>query len=155
MLFSSIKVGLDYGYMVTRKEWPLGTFIFRRPADTLEKQFIMSVKSLPLKFKEYLSHNVRNDVVFTSYICRFAHGRVENGYQLSAIDIDSNDWILLDENAEPIKLNYKENNVLTNTQGERIVIERIIDEDRIYYSRGEASGVGSKVDLYLLGYKPV
>lgn len=87
----------------------------------------MSVKSLPLKFKEYLSHNVRNDVVFTSYICRFAHGRVENGYQLSAVDIDSNDWILLDENAEPIKLNYKENDVLTNTQGERIVIERIID----------------------------
>lgn len=155
MLFSSIKAGLDYGYMITRKEWPLGTFIFRRPSDTLEREIIMNVRSLPIKFKEYLQHNVKKELLFTSYICKFARGRVENGYQLSSVDIDANDWMLLDENAEPIKLDYRESDVITNIEGERITLDRVLDDDRIYYSRGEAIGVGSKVDLYLLGYKPI
>lgn len=82
------------GGMVARSGWNgEGMFVFQRPADTLSKDFIPNVKSLPEQVKEVLIDEEK-DIEFTSYLCLFsADKKVVNGWLASQTDMLAEDWI--------------------------------------------------------------
>lgn len=88
---------LKQGKKVSRKGWNgKGMFIFRRPSDTLKKDFIHKVKSLPEEVKKFLIEQNR-DIDFLDYLCMWsADGKVVNGWLASQTDMLSNDWCVLD-----------------------------------------------------------
>lgn len=98
--------GLNYGQAlealkaekrVSRKGWNgKGMFIFQRPADKLDKDFIPKVKSLPESVKTFLGEQ-GTDIQFTAYLCMWsATGEVVNGWLASQTDMLSEDWCILD-----------------------------------------------------------
>ena len=88
---------LKEGKRVSRKGWNgKGMFIFQRPADKLDKDFIPKVKSLPETVKTFLIEQGR-DIEFLAYLCMWsATGEVVNGWLASQTDMLSNDWCILD-----------------------------------------------------------
>lgn len=104
-----MKDNLDYyeaiaaardGHIVKRKAWGAVNkhiFIFARPADTLSKDFIPNMKSLPESVKDAFK-NINRDIKFTGYICLFnGKDTVENAWQPSSIDRKASDWYIADE----------------------------------------------------------
>lgn len=84
------------GKRVSREGWNgKKMFIFQRPADTLPKDFIAKVKSLPESVKSFLV-SLDRDVVFCSYFCMYAaDGSIVNGWLASQTDMQSSDWGVL------------------------------------------------------------
>lgn len=76
-----------------RKGWNgKNMFIFIRPSDTLQIDFIEKVKSLPKKVKEILIEKNKS-VEFLPYLCMFtADGKIVNGWLASQTDLLANDW---------------------------------------------------------------
>lgn len=88
---------LKEGKRVSRAGWNgKGMFIFQRPADKLDKDFISKVKSLPESVKTFLVEQGR-DIEFLAYLCMWsATGEVVNGWLASQTDMLSDDWCILD-----------------------------------------------------------
>jgi hypothetical protein len=86
------------GKRVTREGWNgKKMFIFQRPADTLPKDFIAKVKSLPESVKSFLV-SLETDVVFGSYYCMYAaDGSVVNGWLASQTDMMADDYTILED----------------------------------------------------------
>ena len=86
------------GKLVSREGWNgKKMFIFQRPADTLPKDFIAKVKSLPESVKSFLV-SLDRDVLFGSYYCMYAaDGTIVNGWLASQTDIQSSDWGVLED----------------------------------------------------------
>lgn len=76
-----------------RKGWNgKNMFIFIRPAETLQVDFIEKVKSLPDKVKKVLVEKGK-PVEFLPYLCMFtADGKIINGWLASQTDLLANDW---------------------------------------------------------------
>lgn len=102
---------LKQGKRVARKNWNgKGMFIFMRPADELNVEFVVDkVKSLPKSVKDYYLQDIvdekgqrlpveDNDVVkFTAYLCmKAADGTIVNGWLASQTDMLSEDWAILE-----------------------------------------------------------
>lgn len=88
------------GKLVARQGWNgKGMFIFMRPADTLDVEFIVDkVRSLPSALKSFYAGNNHNGnpVTFTAYLCmKAADGTIVNGWLASQTDMLSNDWEIL------------------------------------------------------------
>lgn len=88
---------LKQGKRVSREGWNgKGMFIFQRPGDTLPKDFIAKVKSLPGTVKDFLVKEDR-DIEFLPYLCMWsASGEVVNGWLASQTDMLSDDWCILE-----------------------------------------------------------
>ncbi len=82
---------------VSREGWNgKGMFVFQRPGDSLAKDFISKVKSLPETVKVFLEDQDR-DIEFLPYLCMWsATGEVVNGWLASQTDMLSDDWCILD-----------------------------------------------------------
>lgn len=109
----SLAMGLDFGWaicalkagkLVTRKG--MSGFVFMRPADSIPERIVIdNVKSVPQKFKNYLSSNPiefdnGGDLYFTGYFCHF-DGKVNNGWMPSINDILDEDWDLVEGQNQP------------------------------------------------------
>ena len=109
--FSQAISSIKKDMLVTRKGWNgKGMFIFMRPADELNIQFVAKqIKSLPQRVKDYYNQDCydekgnpidlkEDDVVkFTAYIClKSADGTIVNGWFASQTDIFANDWMLFE-----------------------------------------------------------
>jgi len=94
--FGSALVALKAGAMVSREGWNgKGMFIFQRPGDTLPKDFLPKVKSLPESVKTFLINQDR-DIEFLPYLCMWAAtGEIVNGWLASQTDMQANDWYIL------------------------------------------------------------
>lgn len=87
------------GRLVARSGWNgKGMFIFMRPSDTLPKNIIPNVKSLPDSVKKWIENNSESeDVKFTSYLCmKAADGTIVNGWLASQTDMLSEDWDIVE-----------------------------------------------------------
>lgn len=90
---------LKEGKLVQRSGWNgKNMFIFMRPADVLDKNFIVStVKSLPQALKNYYAASTEADdtkVQFTAYLCmKAADGTIVNGWLASQTDMLAKDWV--------------------------------------------------------------
>ena len=99
---------LKQGKLVQREGWNgKGMFIFMRPADELDIDFVVNtVKSLPKAVKDYYRQDItdengnpittgENDVVkLTAYLCmKAADGTIVNGWLASQTDMLANDWV--------------------------------------------------------------
>ena len=96
--FWKAEEALKDGKRIARKGWDLeNDFLFERPKDTLDKDFIPKVKSLPDSVKEFLSNQNKN-IKFTSYLCKWDHKnqKVINGWKPRKHDIWCEDWYILD-----------------------------------------------------------
>lgn len=103
---------LKEGGLVCRKGWNgKGMFIFMRPSDSLNYDFIINkVKSLPNTLKNHYNGIVQSgvneetkenllqtDVKFTSYLCMLAaDGTIVNGWLASQTDMLAEDWCILE-----------------------------------------------------------
>ena len=99
------------GGRIARQGWNgKGMFVFMRPADELNVEFVVDkVKSLPKSVKDYYLQDIINEkgeripveetdtVKFTAYLCmKAADGTIVNGWLASQTDMLSNDWCALD-----------------------------------------------------------
>lgn len=101
------------GRLVAREGWNgKGMFVFMRPADTLEVDFIIDkVKSLPESFKRWSAIHQAHEtkaalemgyiqgvsIEFLPYLCmKTADNKVVNGWLASQTDILALDWLILD-----------------------------------------------------------
>jgi len=102
---------LKQGKRVARQGWNgKGMFIFMRPADQLNVEFVVDkVKSLPKSVKDYYLNDIidengervpvaEDDVVqFTAYLClKAADGTIVNGWLATQTDILAEDWTIID-----------------------------------------------------------
>jgi len=89
---------LKEGQRVAREGWNgKGMYIFMRPEDTLAKDFIPNVKSLPGSVKKHLE-SLDQDVKFNAYLCMFsAQGEIINGWLASQTDMLANDWVIVSD----------------------------------------------------------
>lgn len=100
---------LKEGKRVARQGWNgKGMFIFERPTDELEVDFIIEkVKSLPQSVKDFFQDaKMRKEamqdqgfpkVKFGAYLCMYAaDGSIVNGWLASQTDMLSSDWCILD-----------------------------------------------------------
>lgn len=84
--------GLPNDSIAFRKGWNgKNMFIFIRPYDTLQVDFIDKVKSLPKKVKKMLVEKGK-PVEFLPYLCMFTDGKIVNGWLASQTDLLANDW---------------------------------------------------------------
>lgn len=88
------------GKRVRRIKWNeshTDIFVFARPSDTLTKDFIPKVKSLPETVKNHFV-SIKKDIKFSQYLCLF-NGRdmVMNNWQPSDLDKIASDWECIDE----------------------------------------------------------
>lgn len=102
---------LKEGKRVARQGWNgKGMFIFQRPSDELEINFIIAiVKSLPQSVKDFFENIVKTGVddktkdsllskkvKFGSYLCMYAaDGSIVNGWLASQTDMLAEDWCIL------------------------------------------------------------
>lgn len=88
---------LKAGKRAARYGWNgKGMFVFMRPGDTLPKDFLPSVKSLPTATKDFLV-SLGRDVVFLPYLCMWsATGEVVNGWLAAQTDMLADDWVIFD-----------------------------------------------------------
>lgn len=108
-----IAEGLDFGWaicalkagkLVTRKGWNgKGMFLFIRPSDEIDVQFIPNIKSLPESFKKWFGQQPYRPspespkIKFTPYICmKAADGSIVNGWLASQTDMLAEDWQLFE-----------------------------------------------------------
>lgn len=86
------------GGLVQRAGWNgKGMFIFQRPGDTLPRDFIPAITSLPEKAKEFLV-NQNRDIEFLPYFCMWsADGKVVNGWLASQTDMLADDWQVVEQ----------------------------------------------------------
>jgi hypothetical protein len=103
------------GKRVARQGWnSKGMFIFQRPADELEIDIIIGVKSLPQSVKDFFNasrqamvdeepNEERKNLIqsakvkFGAYFCMYAaDGSIVNGWLASQTDMLSDDWCILD-----------------------------------------------------------
>lgn len=112
LTFGQAIEALKQGKLVARKGWNgKGMFIFMRPADSLNYDFIINkVKSLPDGLKnrfnsivesgvnsETKEHLLKTEVKFTAYLCMCAaDGSIVNGWLASQTDILAEDWVILE-----------------------------------------------------------
>lgn len=109
--FGTALEALKQGKRVARQGWNgKGMFIFMRPADELNVEFVVDkVKSLPKSVKNYYLQDIINEkgervpveendnVKFTAYLClKAADGTIVNGWLASQTDMISEDWVVLD-----------------------------------------------------------
>lgn len=96
--FGKALEALKQGKMVSREGWNgKGMFIFQRPGDLLNKDFLSKIKSLPNSVKTFLIAQHR-DIEFLPYLCMYsAAGEIVNGWLASQTDILSEDWCILEE----------------------------------------------------------
>ena len=94
--FGSALVALKAGAMVSREEWnENGMFIFMSPGNTLPKDFIPKIKSLPESVKAFLINQEKN-IEFLPFMSAWtASGEVLNGWQASQTDMLAQDWRVL------------------------------------------------------------
>jgi len=94
--FGSALVALKAGARVSREGWNgNGTFIFMSPGNTLSKDFIPKVKSLPEAVKAFLINQEKN-IEFLPFMCLWTEkGEVLNGWQASQSDMLAQDWCVL------------------------------------------------------------
>jgi len=111
LAFGEVIEALKKGKRAVRKGWNgKGMFIFMRPADELNVEFVVDkVKSLPKSVKEYYLQDIINEngeripvaeednVKFTAYLCmKAADGTIVNGWLASQTDMLAEDWTILD-----------------------------------------------------------
>lgn len=97
------------GKLITRSGWNgKGMFVFQRPEDELEVNFIIEkVKSLPKSLKDYYNKEVsksfterldgESKIKFTAYLCmKAADNTIVNGWLASQTDMLAEDWCILD-----------------------------------------------------------
>lgn len=106
--FGQALEALKQGKRVAREGWNgKGMFIFERPADELERGFIISkVKSIPQSVKDFLqkedekldgSEQGLTKVKFGAYLCMYAADKsIVNGWLASQTDLLAEDWQVLD-----------------------------------------------------------
>lgn len=87
------------GKRVRRIKWNASNteiYVFARPSDTLSKDFISSIKSLPDTVKSHFV-SIQKDIKFSQYLCLF-NGRdmVMNNWHPSDLDKIASDWTCLD-----------------------------------------------------------
>ena len=94
--FGKALVALKAGKKVARSGWNgKGMFVFQRPGDTLSKDFIPNVKSLPDDIKSFLKKQDRV-IKFHPYLCMWsAKGEVVNGWLASQTDMLAEDWEII------------------------------------------------------------
>ena len=107
MSFGLAIEALQKGQKVARRGWNgKDMFIFMRPADELDIDFIPKVKSLPDSVKTDLTahgetHYASGDkikVKFNAYLCmKAADGSIVNGWLASQTDILADDWMIVGE----------------------------------------------------------
>ncbi len=89
-------LALKAGKMVQREGWNgKGIYVFMRPADELDIDFIPKVKSLPDSVKNALvEQNIPGaKVPFNAYLCiKSVDGGIVNGWAPSQTDLLANDW---------------------------------------------------------------
>lgn len=107
MGFDFAILALKNGKMVARKGWNgKGMFIFMRPEDTLDAEFIQKVRSLPQPVKNHFKGKVNKieqtgeeipvAVRFTPYLCmKAADGTIVNGWLASQTDMLAEDCEVL------------------------------------------------------------
>lgn len=98
MKFGEALEAVKQGKLAARKGWNgKGMFIFMRPADELDPQFIINgVKSLPQAYKDTLKNVTFAEgekVKFNAYLClKAADNSVVNGWQANQLDLLTEDW---------------------------------------------------------------
>lgn len=95
----SFSKALEYaklGKRIARNGWNgKGMFVFQRPGDVLESDFLPRVKSLPDEVKTFLAEQNR-PVEFLPYLCMYAaDGKIVNGWLASQTDMLAEDWTVL------------------------------------------------------------
>ena len=105
--FGTAIEAVKQGKLIAREGWNgKGMFVFQRPADELERDFIINtVKSLPQSVKDYYKRQESMDVTdnpvevkvkFTAYLCmKAADGSIVNGWLASQTDVLAEDWQIL------------------------------------------------------------
>ena len=87
------------GKRVKRLAWDAvnqNIFVFSRPEETLDADFIPKVKYLPQPVKDYLA-SLNKPVKFSRYLCLYnGKDMVINNWQPSELDIKVKDWICID-----------------------------------------------------------
>jgi len=100
MNFGEAIEALKQNKLAARSGWNgKGMFIFMRPSDELDVDFIPKVKSLPDSVKDYLTKNAVSGakIPFTAYLCmKAADGTIVNGWLASQTDMLAEDWSVLD-----------------------------------------------------------
>lgn len=98
MKFGEALEAVKEGKLAARAGWnDKGMFIFMRPADELDPQFIINgVKSLPQAYKDTLkgvTFQEGEKVKFRAYLCpKAADNSVVNGWQPNQLDMLTDDW---------------------------------------------------------------
>lgn len=104
LTFGEALEAVKQGKLVARTGWNgKGMFIFMRPSDEIDAQFIPNIRSLPESFKtwfgkqEYKPSPESPKVKFTSYLCmKAADGSIVNGWLASQTDMLSDDWQIVE-----------------------------------------------------------
>jgi hypothetical protein len=98
--FGAAIEAVKQGKLIARKGWNgKGMFVFQRPADELDVDFIPNVKSLPESVKERLTRNAISGakIPFTAYLCMYAaDGSIVNGWLASQTDMLAEDWCIIE-----------------------------------------------------------
>jgi hypothetical protein len=98
--FGAAIEAVKQGKLIAREGWNgKGMFVFQRPADALDVDFIPNVKSLPQSVKDYLTKDAiaGAKIPFTAYLCmKAADGTIVNGWLASQTDMLAEDWCILD-----------------------------------------------------------
>jgi len=93
------------GQLIAREDWNgKGMFVFQRPADELNIETLLGLKSLPKGVKDYYEKKhqpiiTKYDVIttFTAYLCmKAADDSIVNGWLASQTDMLADDWCILD-----------------------------------------------------------
>lgn len=99
--FAEALNAVKMGYLISREGWNgKGMFVFMRPADELDPQFIIEkVKSLPKAYKNTLKNVTFQEgekIKFGAYLCmKAADNSIVNGWLASQTDMLSEDWCIL------------------------------------------------------------
>lgn len=99
MNFGEALQAVKEGKLIQREGWNgKGMFVFQRPQDVLDFQFIQNVKSLPEAVKKYYANRSDLDtgITFTAYLCmKTADNTIVNGWLASQTDMLAEDWSIL------------------------------------------------------------
>lgn len=102
MNYEEAMVQASIGRRVTnRKLKAKGQFVFARPEDTLDLEFILKVRSLPESVKNFLADEKQvpvETVKFTGYMCLWeGTDTIINGWQPTESDKVSITWEVLED----------------------------------------------------------
>lgn len=99
--FEQALAAVKQGKLISRDGWNgKKMFVFMRPADELEPEFIVKIKSLPDAYKNTLKNVTFQEgekIKFGAYLCmKAADNSIMNGWLASQTDMLSTDWCILD-----------------------------------------------------------